>query len=154
MRLAADTDSIREAGSHLRTTPARWDIWRLKSATAWRKWSSHGCGDGRVHLTVRGIGIGPSDLRHARIIESMVVPMVGLMRIERHSWRMATEMSVGMAAPMVVCLALVRLGICPLIPLLTWLSAANVYAVAHDAMLLGCWRSWSTGMGCTHLRRW
>jgi len=38
---------------------------------------------------------------------------------------MANEMSVGMVAPMVVCLALVRLGIAPLVPFLSWLTAAN-----------------------------
>ena len=58
-------------------------------------------------------------------------------RFQRHSWRMANEMAVGMTAPIVVCVALVRPGLCPLVPFLTWLSAANVYAVAHDAMLLG-----------------
>ncbi len=88
-----------------------------------------------IGLGLRGLGDG--DLGYAGMILSMLVPMAALMRFQRHSWRMVNEMSIGMTAPMVLCLALVRLGICPLIPFLTWLSAANVYAVAHDAMLLG-----------------
>jgi hypothetical protein len=81
--------------------------------------------------------LGPGDLRYAGMVLSMLVPMVALMRLHHHSWRMASEMATGMAAPMVMCVALVRLGLCPLVPFLTWLTAANVYAVAHHAMLLG-----------------
>ena len=81
--------------------------------------------------------LGPGDLRYAGMVVSMLVPMVALMRFQHHSWRMTNEMATGMAAPMVMCVALVRLGLCPLVPFLTWLTAANVYAVAHHAMLLG-----------------
>jgi hypothetical protein len=81
--------------------------------------------------------MGPGDLRYAGMVVSMLVPMVALMRLQHHSWRMTNEMAISMAAPMVICVALVRLGLCPLIPFLTWLTAANVYAVAHQAMLLG-----------------
>ena len=81
--------------------------------------------------------LGPGDLRYAGMVVSMLVPMVALMRFQHHSWRMTTEMAAGMTAPVVMCLALVRLGLCPLVPFLTWLTAANVYAVAHHAMLLG-----------------
>ena len=81
--------------------------------------------------------MGPGDLRYAGMVLSMLVPMVALMRFQHHSWRMTKEMAIGMAAPMVMCVALVRLGLCPLFPVLTWLTAANVYAVAHHAMLLG-----------------
>jgi hypothetical protein len=79
----------------------------------------------------------PGDLRYAGMVVSMLVPMVALMRFQHHSWRMATEMAAGMTAPIVTCIALVRLGLCPLVPFLTWLTAANVYAIAHHAMLLG-----------------
>ncbi len=41
----------------------------------------------------------------------MVVPMVALMRVRGHIWRMANEMSLGMVSPIVVCFALVRSGI-------------------------------------------
>ena len=68
---------------------------------------------------------------------SMVVPMVGLMRVQGHTWRMASEMSLGMVAPIVVCFALVRLGICSLVPFLGWLTPTSVYAVAYYGMLLG-----------------
>jgi len=81
--------------------------------------------------------MGPGDLRYAGMVLSMLVPMVALMRFQHHGWRMANEMAIGMAAPMIMCVALVRLGLCPLFPVLTWLTAANVYAVAHHAMLLG-----------------
>ena len=81
--------------------------------------------------------MGSGDLRYAGMVLSMLVPMVALMRFQHHSWRMANEMAIGMAAPMVMCVALVRLGLCPLVPFLTWLTAANVYAVAHHAMFLG-----------------
>ena len=88
-------------------------------------------------ICVRVIGVGASDLRYAGMIVAMVIPMVALMRCQHHSRRMATEMSLSMAVPMLLCLALVRMGICAAIPFLRWLTAANVYAVAHDAMLLG-----------------
>ena len=81
--------------------------------------------------------MGPGDLRYAGMVLSMLVPMMALMRFQHHSWRTTNEMAVGMTAPVVVCVALVRLGLCPLVPFLTWLTAANVYAVAHHAMLLG-----------------
>lgn len=81
--------------------------------------------------------MGPGDVRYAGMVLSMLVPMVALMRFQHHSWRTTNEMAAGMAAPIVVCVALVRLGVCPLVPFLTWLTAANVYAVAHHAMLLG-----------------
>lgn len=81
--------------------------------------------------------IGPGDVRYAGMALSMLVPMVTLMRFQHHSWQMTIEMATGMAAPIVVCLAFVRLGVCRLVPFLTWLTAANVYAVAHHAMLLG-----------------
>jgi hypothetical protein len=77
------------------------------------------------------------DLGYAWMTLSMVVPMVALMRFQGHSWGMATEMAVGMSAPIVVCFALVRLGICPLIPFLNWLSATTVYTAAYYGMLLG-----------------
>jgi hypothetical protein len=81
--------------------------------------------------------IGPGDLRYTGMVLSMLVPMVVLMRFQHHSWRMTNEMAVGMTAPIIMCIALVRLGLCPLVPFLAWLTAANVYAVAHHAMLLG-----------------
>jgi hypothetical protein len=67
----------------------------------------------------------------------MLAPMVALMRFQGHSWRMADEMAGGMVVPVIVCFALVRLGICPLVPFLGWLTPKSVYGVAHDAMLLG-----------------
>lgn len=86
------------------------------------------------------VGLGPlvsGDLGYAWMTVSMVVPMVALMRVQGHSWRMANEMSLGMVAPIVVCFALVRLGICPLVPFLGWLTPTSVYAAAYYAMLLG-----------------
>jgi hypothetical protein len=90
-----------------------------------------------VYMLVAPALMGPGDLRYAGMVVSMLVPMVALMRFQHHSWRMTTEMAAGMTAPIVLCVALVRLGLCPLVPFLTWLTAANVYAVAHHAMLLG-----------------
>ena len=71
------------------------------------------------------------------IVAFMAAPMVALMRLQRHDWRMIDEMVGGMVAPVIVCFGLVRLGICPLTPLLSWLTPQNLYAMAHDAMLLG-----------------
>jgi hypothetical protein len=96
------------------------------------------------HLLVAGplIGLGfgslfSGDLGYAGMTLSMVVPMVALMRFRGHTWRMANEMSLAMITPIVVCFALVRLGICPLVPFLDWLTPSSVYAAAHYAMLLG-----------------
>jgi hypothetical protein len=77
------------------------------------------------------------DLGYAWMTVSMVVGMIVLMRWQGHTWRMANEMSVGMVAPIVVCFGLVRLGICPLVPFLAWLTPSTVYAAAYYGMLLG-----------------
>jgi hypothetical protein len=93
-----------------------------------------------VQAALIWLGFGAAfegDLGYAWMMASMVVGMVALMRYEGHTWSMANEMSVGMVAPVVACFALVRLGICPLVPFLSWLTEANVYGVAHTAMLLG-----------------
>jgi hypothetical protein len=82
-------------------------------------------------------GLVAGDLSYAWVIAFMMAPMVALMRLQGHDWRMIDEMAAGMALPVVVCFGLVRLGICPLTPLLSWLTPTSVYAVAHDAMLLG-----------------
>jgi hypothetical protein len=82
-------------------------------------------------------GLVSGDLGYAWMTLSMVVPMVALMRFQGHSWRMSNEMAAGMVAPIVACFALVRLGICPLVPFLSWLSATSVYAAAYYGMLLG-----------------
>jgi hypothetical protein len=50
---------------------------------------------------------------------------------------MTNEMAMGMVAPVIVCFGLVRLGICPLVPFLHWLTPKSVYPIAHDAMLIG-----------------
>ncbi|MGB8383276.1 MAG: hypothetical protein WCG47_18850 [Dermatophilaceae bacterium] len=50
---------------------------------------------------------------------------------------MANEMSLGMVSPIVVCFALVRSGICSLVPLLGWLTPSSVYPTASHGMLLG-----------------
>jgi hypothetical protein len=42
-----------------------------------------------------------------------------------------------MIAPIVGCFALIRLGICPLVPFLNWLTPTSVYPTAHYGMLLG-----------------
>ena len=83
------------------------------------------------------MGLVAGDLSYLWMVAFMAAPMVALMRFQRHSWRMIDEMVVGMVAPVVVCFGLVRLGICPLTPLLSWLTPQNLYAMAHDAMLLG-----------------
>jgi len=71
------------------------------------------------------------------MVLAMVLPMVWLMRVEGHGWRMYAEMSLAMVAPIVVCFALVGLGIARVGPFLAWLTPASVYGVAHHAMLLG-----------------
>ena len=93
-----------------------------------------------VALPLTGLGLGSfvgGDLGYTWMTLSMVVPMVVLMRLRGHTWRMANEMSLGMVAPIVVCFALVRLGIPALVPFLNWLTPTSVYAVAHYGMLLG-----------------
>lgn len=93
-----------------------------------------------VRPVLMGIGVArfvAGDLGYAWMILFMVAPMVALMRLQGHSWRMADEMTVGMVAPVVVCFGLVRLGICPLVPFLAWLTPTSVYLAAHDGMLLG-----------------
>jgi hypothetical protein len=88
--------------------------------------------------TALGLGsVLSGDLRYAGMILSMVVPMVALMRLQGHSWRMGTEMSAGMVVPVIICFGLVRLGISSQAPFLSWLTEAAVYRVAHDGMLLG-----------------
>lgn len=91
----------------------------------------------RALIAVGLAGLVSGDLGYAWMILFMLAPMVALMRFQGHPWRMSGEMAVGMIAPIIVCFGLVRLGICPLVPFLTWLSATTVYGVAHDAMLLG-----------------
>jgi hypothetical protein len=71
------------------------------------------------------------------MVIAMVVPMVVPMRIRGHDWRMCAEMSLVMVVPIVVCFALVGLGIDRMAPFMAWLTRASVYSVAHDAMLLG-----------------
>jgi hypothetical protein len=89
-------------------------------------------------LTALGFGsLFAGDLGYTWMTLSMVVPMVALMRYHGHTWRMANEMSLGMVAPIVACFALVRLGICPLVPFLGWLTPASVYTAAYIGMLLG-----------------
>jgi hypothetical protein len=93
-----------------------------------------------VRPMLMGIGLAglvAGDLSYSWMIAFMVAPMVALMRFQGHSWRMTDEMAVGMVAPVIVCFGLVRLGICPLVPFLTWLTPKSVYLAAHDAMLLG-----------------
>ena len=93
-----------------------------------------------VALPLSGLGLGSlvsGDLGYTWMTLSMVVPMVALMRVQGHTWRMANEMSLGMVAPIVVCFVLVRLGISSLVPFLGWLTPTSVYAVAHNGMLLG-----------------
>jgi hypothetical protein len=63
--------------------------------------------------------------------------MAALMRAQGHSWRMTNEMAIAMVAPIVACFGLVRFGICPLVPILAWLTPSSLYAMAHDAMPLG-----------------
>ncbi|HEY6056946.1 MAG TPA: hypothetical protein VIV06_02890 [Candidatus Limnocylindrales bacterium] len=83
------------------------------------------------------IGSAPGGLRYVAMVASMVLSMVAIMRLERHSWRMAGEMTVAMVAPIVGCFALVGLGLSNSTPLLAWLTPASVYAAAHDGMVLG-----------------
>jgi hypothetical protein len=93
-----------------------------------------------VRPVLRGIGFAglvAGDLGYAWMLLFMVSPMVALMRFQRHSWRMTDEMAAGMVAPVLVCFGLVRLGICPLLPFLSWLTPTSVYLAAHDGMLLG-----------------
>jgi hypothetical protein len=71
------------------------------------------------------------------MVISMVAGMTILMRVERHSWRMVIEMSVGMVAPVIALFMLVRFGVSSSVPLLGWLTNANLYTLAHDGMLLG-----------------
>jgi hypothetical protein len=85
--------------------------------------------------SMRGLVAG--DFSYLWMVAFMAAPMVALMRLERHDWRMIHEMVGGMVAPVVLCFGLVRLGICPLTPLLSWLTPQNLYGIAHDAMLLG-----------------
>lgn len=93
-----------------------------------------------VARPLTGLGFGSlvgGDLGYTWMTLSMVVSMVGLMRVQGHTWRMANEMSLGMVAPIVFCFALVRLGICPLVPFLNWLTPTSVYPAAYYGMLLG-----------------
>jgi hypothetical protein len=82
-------------------------------------------------------GLVTGDLSYLWMVVCMAAPMVALMRVQGHTWRMSNEMLVGMVAPVLVCFGLVRGGICPLTPLLSWLTPQSLYARAHDAMLLG-----------------
>lgn len=93
-----------------------------------------------VASTLQVIGLGAvvdGDLGYVWMNVAMVIGMVTFMRLQGHDWRMASEMSLAMVVPMGLCFALVGLGICPLVPFLSWLSEANVYGVAHDSMLVG-----------------
>jgi hypothetical protein len=93
-----------------------------------------------VALPLTRLGVGSlvgGDLGYTWMTLSMVVPMVALMRFRGHTWRMANEMSLGMVGPIVVCFALVRLGICSLVPFLDWLTPTSVYPAAYYGMLLG-----------------
>ena len=93
-----------------------------------------------VALPLTGLGfqsLVSGDLGYTWMTLSMVVPMVALMRVRGHTWRMANEMSLGMVSPIVVCFALVRSGICSLVPFLGWLTPSSVYPTASYAMLLG-----------------
>jgi hypothetical protein len=83
------------------------------------------------------MGLVAGDLSYLWMVAFMAAPMVALMRFQGHTWRMIDEMVVGMVAPVIVCFGLVRWGICPLTPLLSWLTPLSLYAIAHDAMLLG-----------------
>jgi hypothetical protein len=82
-------------------------------------------------------GLVAGDHGYFWMVVFMAAPMVALMRFQGHTWRMSGEMVVGMVAPVIVCFGLVRWGICPLTPLLSWLTPQSLYARAHDAMLLG-----------------
>jgi hypothetical protein len=77
---------------------------------------------------------GPS---YVGMVIAMLVPMVALMALEGHDRRMWVEMALAMVVPIGACFALLGSGICPLVPALSWLTAASVYGAAHDAMLLG-----------------
>ena len=89
-------------------------------------------------LTAIGLGwLVRGDLGYSWMIVAMVIPMVVLMRFEGHTWRVTNEMCLGMVAPMVVCLAVVRLGIAPLVPFLSWLTAETVYSAAWYGMYIG-----------------
>jgi hypothetical protein len=93
-----------------------------------------------VARPLSGLGFGSifdGDLGYTWMTVSMVVSMVVLMRWQGHTWRMAEEMSLGMVGPIVVCFALVRLGICPIVPFLGWLTADLVYTAAYVGMLAG-----------------
>jgi hypothetical protein len=92
---------------------------------------------GPVVTSLLGNGSAGGALRYAGMVLSMILPMVALMRIEGHSWRMAQEMTLAMVAPIVLCFALLGLGVCQLVPFLAWLTPASVYGAAHDGMLLG-----------------
>ena len=130
--------SVHQGISNQAGSATRTDLWQWIRHLAQMVFAMY-AGMTVYHLFIgRGFtGLGDGDLGYAGMMLSMLVPMVALMRFQGHSWRMTSEMAVGMTAPVVVCLALVRAGICPLIPFLAWLSAANVYTVAHEAMLLG-----------------
>jgi hypothetical protein len=84
-----------------------------------------------------GSGSAGGALRYGGMVLSMILPMVALMRLEGHDWRMAQEMTLAMVAPIVLCFGLLGLGVCPLVPFLAWLTPASVYTAAHDGMLLG-----------------
>jgi hypothetical protein len=78
-----------------------------------------------------------SDLRYAGMILSMVVPMLALMRLQGHSWRMGAEMSAGMVVPVIICFGLLRSDISSHVSFLSWITDTSIYEVAHDGMLLG-----------------
>ncbi|HYM84952.1 MAG TPA: hypothetical protein VEY67_12475 [Candidatus Dormibacteraeota bacterium] len=85
------------------------------------------------------VGRGPfeGDLGYAWMVASMVLPMAALMLRQGHGTRMTAEMSFAMVAPTVLCFALVRFSIAPVVPLLAWLTPTSVYGAAHVAMIVG-----------------
>lgn len=90
-----------------------------------------------VLISLFGDGLACGAIRYAGMVLAMVLPMVALMRVDGHSWRMAQEMTLAMVAPIVLCFGLLGLGVCRFVPFLAWLTPTSVYGAAHDAMLLG-----------------
>lgn len=92
---------------------------------------------GPAVTAIFGNGFAGGALRYSGMVLSMVLPMVALMRLEGHSWRMAHEMTLAMVAPVVLCFGVLGLGVCSVVPFLAWLTPTSVYGAAHDGMLLG-----------------